>query len=499
MQKVYHSKRPHRKSRAGCRSCKTRKVKCDEGRPSCRACTLRRDNCVYLSSPTSTPTPSSSAVSTSKSFARLTLSSSARQSAAPEQQIHPLFRPVDRDDFDMRLLSTYTSLSYRCLTTHPNGLTQVDHVLKVKIVEHAFSNPFLMNCLLSFTATHINRVGHENMAIPSSRAIYYRARAFESYRRAIEAANPSTFPALVACSLVLCAVSSEMFRDEDAKPLYILDWLVVWRGIGLLVGMTTHKSLFESGLRVLFMRPPIDLDAAAMHVPNNLLFMVMSIADDDADASDVAVYYDTLRYLGSLYQELYNNGFNSVLDLRIVTFFTFLPARFIELARAKRPRALTIIAHHLVFAKLVPRIWWMQGISDPQIQNICHLLGGEWDSVLRVPTAALELTDLGEIAKLLFDDPAWEPPSSFVALEGTDGLALKSITGGDPIMTTSWVQNDGTEIDFVPLPGTFAYRPAATKIGDDDIEPSLLTDVLPSYSPAQVDGMAVDAAYDCIL
>src|SRR3954470_20713651 len=63
----YHSKRSHRKSRAGCISCKKRKVKtvlspppsallthlqvkCDEARPSCRHCALRKEQCVYTKS-----------------------------------------------------------------------------------------------------------------------------------------------------------------------------------------------------------------------------------------------------------------------------------------------------------------------------------------------------------------------------------------------------------------------------------------------------------------
>src|SRR4051812_8100193 len=62
-EKPYHTKRPHRKSRAGCRNCKTRKVKCDEARPSCRACTLRKEHCSY-------PTTSSSSASASASSPR---------------------------------------------------------------------------------------------------------------------------------------------------------------------------------------------------------------------------------------------------------------------------------------------------------------------------------------------------------------------------------------------------------------------------------------------
>ncbi|KAF1965653.1 hypothetical protein BU23DRAFT_560905 [Bimuria novae-zelandiae CBS 107.79] len=41
------AKRPHKKSRGGCFTCKTKKVKCDEGHPSCAYCSLRKLECTY--------------------------------------------------------------------------------------------------------------------------------------------------------------------------------------------------------------------------------------------------------------------------------------------------------------------------------------------------------------------------------------------------------------------------------------------------------------------
>lgn len=44
-----NSSRPgHKKSRTGCSTCKTRRVKCDETKPTCSACTRLRRTCEYL-------------------------------------------------------------------------------------------------------------------------------------------------------------------------------------------------------------------------------------------------------------------------------------------------------------------------------------------------------------------------------------------------------------------------------------------------------------------
>ncbi len=281
----------------------------------------------------------------------------------------------------------------------------IDEILQVKIPQHAFSSPFLMHCVLGLSAQHLQ---HLNQDISPARALAYRAKAFEGYRRAVEEARPETFPALLACSLLLCGLASEVFRDADAKPLYIIDWMVVWRGIGLILSIIKPQILFTSGMAILFSRPPIDLNASAMSIPNNLLFMITSIRDGDADFPDVETYYATLKYLGSLYHDL-ETGYGPTLSLRIITWFTFLPHAFVELARQKRPRALVIIAHYLCFVKLCQDVWWLAGIADKEIRDISDFLGEDWHPLLRVPRGALHTEGMAKLGKLILDNHTWEP------------------------------------------------------------------------------------------
>ncbi|KAL1883045.1 hypothetical protein VTK73DRAFT_120 [Phialemonium thermophilum] len=316
----------------------------------------------------------------------------------------PLFTPPERDAVDMKLLWFYTTKTFRSFQSDHDDPT-ADEVLRVKVVQHAFEAPFLMNTLLGLAGLHLRAL---NQDVPTSRILEYRATSFYGYRKAIEEARTSTYPALLACSLLLCGLSSEHFRDDDAKPLYILDWINIWKGIGLIVRLIKPKALIESGMQTLFYRPPVDLEASASHIPNNLLFMVTSIAEDDDDFEHTAVYYETLKYLGSLYKEL-KNGLSNTLALRIITFFTFLPQQFIQLAQARRPRALVIIAYYLVFAKMCHDLWWMDGISDREIAHICNLLGDKWSDLLRIPRAAVSLIGLHSLASLLLDDHAWMP------------------------------------------------------------------------------------------
>ncbi|KAK4155238.1 hypothetical protein C8A00DRAFT_42120 [Chaetomidium leptoderma] len=441
--KPFHPKRPHRKSRAGCRNCKTRKVKCDEGRPTCRTCTARNESCVYMAvsrrasppSPPSPPSPASAASSPGKEPASTLVPIVARHAAAATVPQQPLFIPSGHSELDMRLLWFYSTVTYTSFSTGALQQRSVDVVLKVDVVQHAFANPFLMNCILGLSAQHINHLGLENMGISKSHEIYYRAMAFETYRKAVAAAEPATFPAMLATALLLCGLATHVFRGDEAVPLSIMDWMMLWKGIGAIIEVTKFPRLVKSGIARLIFRPEVDFDASSRCLPSYLLFMLSSIKEGDPEFPLVPRYYKALQYLGSLYREL-RNGFSQMLLLRIVTFVTYLDKPFIENARERRPRALIILAHYLVFAKFrVKTCWWMEGMSDHEIPNISRFLGPEWAHLLRVPMAALLLDDDKDIARLLLDDPSWDVPTKMedepLTLDDERTLAIRAARGED--------------------------------------------------------------------
>ncbi|ORY64169.1 uncharacterized protein BCR38DRAFT_314914, partial [Pseudomassariella vexata] len=414
-EKPYHSKRPHKKSRAGCINCKKRKVKCSEERPTCRACTLRRESCIYPGSKSAGQSPSASSLSQAVAVRDSSLPSVRR--GAPQSPhrnagdvvvtTEPQFRPTGvGDDIDMKMLWFYTAEACNSFSIEGGRSPTIDHVLKVKVVEHAFKSPFLMQCLMALSALQLRGLGQE---VPYAKTLAYQSKAYEGYRDAIEAARPADYPALLACSLLMTALSSQMFREADTKPLYIVDWMAVWRGIGLIIEIISPQSITDSGLAVLFYRPPIDVEKTGQFIPNNLLFMVSSIKPGDADYEHQQTYYTVLKCMGSLYAELHH-GFSSILDLRIITFFSFMPREFIPLAKEHRPRALVILGYYLCFAKLNNDLWWMQGISDREIKEILHAVGKPWLHLLHVPRKIMHMTDKIQIMKTILAHDTWAPP-----------------------------------------------------------------------------------------
>ncbi|KAM0277992.1 hypothetical protein ACHAQH_005446 [Verticillium albo-atrum] len=308
----------------------------------------------------------------------------------------------------MKLLWFYTTNTFTSFLTPRSKFERVNEILRVKIPSYAFENRFLMDCLLGLSALQLQNLNQE---VDPSRVLYYRSCAFEGYRKAIEKGDVETFPALIACSLLLVALSSQMFREVTTKRLHIIDWMVVWRGIGLMIQLAGPRKLWEAGLAELFFRPPIDLSSSSLHIPNNLLFMVSSIREDDPERADADAYYHSLQYLGSLYQEL-RQGLSSILNIRSMTWFTFVPPEFVELAKQRRPRALIIIAHYAMFVKVVDTIWWLRGVGDTSIRGIVEYLGDDWEDLLATPCAALRTDRPVDTAKVILNDPVWFPPAT---------------------------------------------------------------------------------------
>jgi hypothetical protein len=416
---------------------------CDEAKPSCKACTLRKEKCVY---PTAQPPTGAKPlpVRTTDPLVAPSREQSVESVSVTENDVlvvsEPLFLPEQTSDvIDMKMLWFYTTFSFQSFSINSGRSTAVDYALKIKVVEHAFRSPFLMETLKGLSALHLRTLGQP---VPAHKTASYQADAFSGYRTAIETANPVDFPALLACSLFMIAMSSQTFRDPNGKRLFIVDWMALWRGIGLIVELITPRAVQDSGLAPLFYRPPIDLERAAQHIPNNLLFMVTSIKYGDDDYEYKKDYYEFLRYLGALYMELKEHGLGPVLDLRIITFFSFCPRPLLPLAKQLRPRMLVIIAYWLCFVKLLNSggPWWMRGLS-PHIRQVVEEVGEEWDHLLRVPQMVLMTDDDDRtgMAKLIVDNHNWTPSELDLYNRHRDPRARTEL---------KFINNDGSELEI---------------------------------------------------
>lgn len=60
-----------------------------------------------------------------------------------------------------------------------------------------------------------------------------------------------------------------------------------------------------------------------------------------------------------------------------------------------------MLAHYLVFIKLIKNIWWVDNVADVEIVAIHEMIGRDWGCYMSVPLEAVATSDKEEIARIL--------------------------------------------------------------------------------------------------
>ncbi|KAJ6780175.1 hypothetical protein PWT90_04403 [Aphanocladium album] len=393
--KPHRTIREHKKSRLGCSTCKRRKVKCDLGRPVCGACRLRRTVCQY---------PENHQISES---ARAGVpSDSAATNNGVQDHRDVLFDELDAvlpasTTTDMRYLWFFTAHTSKSLLAEQYDTTGFGSTVQTLVVQEALEHPFLLKTLFVIAGLHMR---HLNQDVDPGIVHRYRAESLQGYRQAIQNANPATFAALLANSILIAAPSCGSFRDPNSPDLYILDWIVLWQGIRCIHGLFEDVPKQSSGgIKTLLVRPTLVMDDADAFIPVRLQNLVYKVDTGDPDLSNIATYQTALSYLGSLYKSLHQANQAST-ALLIVTWITFLPESFINAARNQKHRALVILAHYSAFFKILQNMWWIEGTADRCIRDIYARLGPSWQYEMQTPIlVAASRTPLEAMGILLSD------------------------------------------------------------------------------------------------
>lgn len=325
----------------------------------------------------------------------------------PQMQLHPFYMPKSSSiEIQAHLLQHFESHTSTSFNADPIERRYSDHILRETAVQYSFQSASLMNSVLALTALHIKRKRIAgDPALIALLAHEYVDTSASQLVADMDVADPNSFPHLVIASLLMTAISSEQFRDgRSGLKLYILHWMKVWCGISVMMDRITVAGLIETGLLKLFYRPLLNLEAGDENTPEVIRTLV---AFDPADPNNHAIYREAARYLGTLYHHL-KDGLSPMMILRIVTWVTFLPKEFVQLAFQRHWKALVIVAHYAVFLKLTTRIWWMENVGQRSIEDLIDFLGLWKLEYVQVPFAAMRTDEPIELGRLLLGDETWE-------------------------------------------------------------------------------------------
>ncbi|KAH8823965.1 hypothetical protein DL96DRAFT_243052 [Flagelloscypha sp. PMI_526] len=408
----------HKKSRKGCRTCKKRKVKCDETNfPRCRNCTIRDINCEWPANLAPSSPPSSPLDERSASTSDIGTDFSSHPATSGEDQALSMYDSSITQTLDMvsmELLHHWTTetcqwLLYGDRRIDASSLNHL-HTFSTALPRLAVGHPSLMHAILSVTSMHIHSLGHADYAGFGPRQDYY-ALAVHHRRLSEDQAQtpcpektcpgddhcPNMATAQFMANLLIsilefgCSIL-DMGFDKTKQLTLLIAWLeslrkrltafyFLYRGhinAGPLGNVLNFTSIFTG-------TEDMDISSEFPAFPSSLhsISRVHSEENDPDGTGSAQAYQDTVRGLEHIHKIFTRNA-----PLRaIFSFPAVLPSEFIQLLEQRKPRALIILAY---FCELfqgngqLPQEksgWWENGSTD-FVSLIREMLTEKWQLYL---------------------------------------------------------------------------------------------------------------------
>ncbi|APA08617.1 hypothetical protein sscle_04g033870 [Sclerotinia sclerotiorum 1980 UF-70] len=391
-------RRPHKKSRYGCKSCKARRLKCDETKPTCANCTKSDIACEYLFLPFSKPSLSGPVA---KKLPIPTPTTVTRRNAH-------FSRPVPCNPISFSFPTSVNSslsdadklLEFR-LFQHFVNITDVSQIVSVCkislwVIQLACRHRSIMDALLGVSAFHLRSSFSSasspfpTSTIPESKferdviraSHHYMGRAIAAHRKLVieEGVTERTGDAVLGSCLFIMyhAAGSQKFlgyahpstlslhNNTDAQNFRVpLHWFVPMKSLkdmmnlaGTYVqdeGMRAQIQWEEAILRVLLLQNETSPDSENDH-PTTFNFL---FDDLPLDAPDYKIYALCTNYLNIIA--------GGKIAKFILKFPALVPLRFVELLKEKDMRVMGIVGYFLMLMKradIEKKLWWMKGAVE---------------------------------------------------------------------------------------------------------------------------------------
>ncbi|KAL4884971.1 hypothetical protein BJY04DRAFT_181038 [Aspergillus karnatakaensis] len=388
----YHARRSHKKSRKGCLVCKTRRVKCDEQKPSCRRCMNYGASCSY-------PSPSTSPSRTSGSPESSTELSNMLVSLSISEMTSKVRKGVGDDlAFAPRVIGDYDTVfklavdSFQWFLSNSSDTVAPGMIKKVmmrEMIHVAFDNPYLMYTLLGCGVLHMNRMCPLNKPRELAEA-YFWQRALALYSQALQKkVDETSIDGLIsACMLIgVTSVCPPNFEIQDSFVFTgrhsDLNWLAIQGGLACIL---KHAAKYVPGS---IWGPPFgrnqqfETELFKCHVKQGREGIHPGLADlceiTETTSAETSPYYFPLKIL-TPYLELEANAENAT---HCATWMGRIGPEFVNMCRERDQRALVILAYWMgLMCTLSEWQPWIEGRIRNECIAICIYLESEGDPII---------------------------------------------------------------------------------------------------------------------
>ncbi|KEF60381.1 uncharacterized protein A1O9_01941 [Exophiala aquamarina CBS 119918] len=404
------TRRSHKKSRGGCYSCKSRKIKCGEQKPACGSCLMKGITCVYPA----TEQPQ-------------------RKSNLPlikrNPNVSPSFCGASFSLLDMRFFHHFLTIAY------PHLPVDNDHVWVNEIPQFAEQHEYLMHAILSLGASHLSRLTgvdyrreslvHRGQAISGlNTALSQVSRVYGESDAMLASCYALTFQASYMgdgltdfITMVRgCALTTEKIRQDHSPTAFNLqpEWHFKYMAPRLMSLPSVDPILLEEGYNALEnIRPYITTDTEIdFHAA--LVDVVASL-----QASPASGYLQFVGVYGVWY-ELCHDAFKTFLDPNnlmaqlLLAYFVGVQLLMVPLAAAEYPNRADVSRVRVLFGT----IEWAEGIferleaSNSELK--CHL---EWPkNIARTVVAEIngDVLHLPPVLQLHLASPEISPQTTML-------------------------------------------------------------------------------------
>ncbi|KAH6689839.1 hypothetical protein F5X68DRAFT_260420 [Plectosphaerella plurivora] len=365
----------HVKSRTGCRTCKRRKIKCDESKPECRNCIRFGVSCDF------SPIPLPRHPSPTRRRGR---PRSDWSSWPPTTSPRPRSPSPALDIPSLELFHAYLSSSA--------SLAGAPSIWRDAVPRLGLSHPCVFHAMLALAAHHLARTQPLGAPRYLVLADAHYARAVRGATAMLPSLNLENCQALYAAAVLVCFTALARGPGPNGDLLLVADqgvpWLTLMGGVKMVM-MTIGSEVVLSGVL-----KPIEDDSE--FVPETLpgerfawqasLMRVRELLllefDDARDMYSAAI--DALTgTLESAFGTEENPKHMEVMFHVVMGWVYRLPDHFIEALEARETVALLILGH---FAMLLPtlekRHWFIEGWGSHVLREVKTKLGPTFEGWL---------------------------------------------------------------------------------------------------------------------
>jgi hypothetical protein len=410
----------HRKSRAGCRRCKQRRVKCDEAHPVCGHCERHGVPCEWGGSFERRRTPpKESKLSTAlpiKAASPTGLESPYSVEADLEDEI--LQESEERRMVELQLLHHFTSTVTNTFPSNCYALLR--KVMRGMCIDLAFQHPMLMNTILSLSALHLSReyqahnvnfsVNNNSLNDINSERKHIRGRhsistlhrvylnvAVRQQREALADVGSHNAEALFMSSVFMSYLAIGLIKkdsvDEYGPPAH---WLRMVRGIQQISFMVGDK--FSTPVLISWIneegKDPDFRDYKTMfdpqlRTPFEGLLDWVNFPEQEDDPDTRAMYEATLSYIGGMYKGIQSKEPIQSTFRRVISMGLIVPPAFHTYIDERRPRALVMLAYYSSMTAVLNDHWAFHGWGEREVNGLQNLIPPAWQCFMEWPKAML--------------------------------------------------------------------------------------------------------------